>query len=427
MTRDITSASSRRRFLKTTGAGAGIATLAGCLVGDDDDDGDTGGGDDATGGNGDGGDDDAEPITIAGLQPYSGPFALYGDTHTEGIEYAIEEINANGGIDGRPLEHDAIDTESAPGEAATILTNQVESEDAIAAVGPVSSDVGVTASQTAEDLGVPLYLHAAGNLDILDKDSRYTFRTALPPAPAFIQAVADIIDSKGFDTVGAINGDYAWGISAETAIDRVFPDDLDLTSAMAPAGESDFVPYLRDMPDDLDILVGSGHPPGLNDMFRQMLEIDLEPELFTAAVSPPEASYGAIGDDVANGFTFGHLPDVYSEEYQEIAEQFSEDTGEYFGPTQAAGYVTGHLIAEGLREADEISRDGLSDAMRDIEFDTIYAEPIQYTEWGELDQFQLIWSGFELDAPDYYPENDFDLVEEFRTDTLDATDPEDFA
>ena len=419
MARDIITASSRRKFLKTTGAGTGIVTLAGCLVGDDD----------TTDGDGDGvdnGDGDAEPITIAGLQPYSGPFALYGDTHTRGIEYAFEEINDEGGIDGRPLEHNGIDTESEPGEAATILTNQVEAEDAIAAVGPVSSDVGVTASQTAEDIGVPLFLHAAGDLEILGRDSRYTFRTALPPAPAFIQAVADIIDGRGYTTVGAINGDYAWGLAAETAIDRVFPDNIDLTTAMAPAGESDFVPYLRDMPDDMDILVGSGLPPGLNDMFRQMLEVDLEPELFTAAVSPPEASYGAIGDDVTEGFAFGHLPDVYSEEYQELAQRFYDDTGEYFGPTQAAGYVTGRLIAEGLRQAGEVSRDALSDAMREIEYDTIYAEPIQYTEWGELDQFQLIWSSFELEAPDYYPEGDFDLVEEFRTDTLDATDPEDF-
>ncbi|WP_280586654.1 ABC transporter substrate-binding protein [Halorubrum sp. Boch-26] len=412
MTKDITNTSSRRQFLKTTGAGAGVTALAGCLVGDD---------------GGDGGDGDSEEsIVVAGLQPYSGPFALYGDTLTLGIEYAFQEVNDEGGIEGRELEHSATDTESDPGEAASILTSKVESEDAVAAVGPVSSDVGVTASQTAEDLSVPLFLHAAGDISILDQDSRYTFRTALPPAPAFIQGVAGIIEDRGFDTVGAINGDYAWGVAAETAISRVFPDDLDLTEAMAPVGESDFVPYLRDMPDDLDILVGSGHPPGLNDMYRQMLEVDLEPEVFTAAVSPPESNYGAIGDDVAEGFMFGHLPDVYSDEYQEVAQQFYEDTGEYFGPTQAVGYVTGHLIAEGLRQADEISREGLSDAMREIEFDTIYANPIQYTEWGELDQYQLIWSGFEIEAPDYYPDGDFDLTEEFRTDVLDAVDPSEY-
>ncbi|PAU83008.1 leucine ABC transporter substrate-binding protein [Halorubrum salipaludis] len=412
MTNDITRSSNRRQFLKATGAGTGVAALAGCLVGDSGGDG------------GDGSDD--EPIVVAGLQPYSGPFALYGDTHTSGIEYAFEEVNADGGVEGRELEHNAIDTESDPGEASSILTSEVESEDAVAAVGPVSSDVGVTAAQTAEDLEVPLFLHAAGDIDILSRDSRYTFRTALPPAPAFIRGVAGIIDDRGFDTVGAINGDYAWGIAAETAIEREFPESLDLTMSMAPAGESDFVPYLRDMPDDLEILVGSGHPPGLNDMYRQMLEVDLEPEVFTAAVSPPESNYGAIGDDVAEGFLFGHLPDVYSEEYQSIAEEFYEETGEYFGPTQAVGYVTGHLIAEGLRQADEVSRQALSDAMRDIEFDTIYANPIQYTEWGELDQYELIWSGFELEAPDYYPDGDFDLVEEFRTESLDAVDPEDY-
>lgn len=397
------SGTGRRRFLKVTGAGTGLGLLGGCL-------GLRGGGDD-------------DSITIGGLQPYSGPFALYGDAHTAGVEFAMDEINENGGVLDRDLEHEAVDTESDPGEARSIFTRLVEEEDAVAGVGPVSSDVGVTASEAAEDLEVPLFLHAAGALEILSKESRYTFRTALPPAPAFIEPQAQLIEDRGFESIGAIVADYAWGVAAEASIEEFLPD---VDVAVAPAGESDFVPYLRDLPDDLDLMIGSGHPPGLNDMFGQMREIGLDPELFTAAVSPPQSNHGALGDEVANGFIFAHLPDVYSEEFRETAERFYEETDGYFGPTEAAGYVTTNLIAEGIEQAGEAEPDAIGDAMREIEFDTIYASPIQYTEWGELDQYELIWSGFELEAPEYYPDGEFDLVEEFRTDTLDAVDPDDF-
>lgn len=393
----------RRTFIKATGAGVGVGLTAGCMGGGDED-----------------------TITIAGLQPYSGPFGLYGDAHTAGVEFAMDEINDDGGVLDKELEHVAEDTGSDGSEAVTILNRLVQREGAVAALGPVSSDVGVLTSNAAEDSEVPLYLHTAGDVEILNKDSRYTFRTALPPTPAFIQAVADMIEGEGYTTVGAINADYAWGDAAAEAIERLFPDDLDLTTATAPQGESDFAPYLRDMPDDLEVLVGSGHPPGLNDMFTDMLEVGLDPELMTGAVDPPETNYNGIGDDVANGFTFGHLPDPYSDEYREIAERFYEETGGYFGPTQAAGYVTTHLIAQAIENQESDDPADIAAGTRELEFDTIYAEPIQYTEWGDLQNYSLIWSGFDIEAPDYYPDGDFDLHEVYRTETLDAIDPEEW-
>ena len=418
----------RRTFIKATAAGAGTAGFAGCL-GDDDDDADDGddtapADDSDDGDDGDDGELDVDEIIVGGLQPYTGPFALYGEAHTLGIEYAFDEINANGGVLGAELVHDPVDTESDPSEAVTILTEKVEQDDIIAAVGPVSSDVGVNVAPEAEMLEVPIFMHAAGDLQVLTRDSRYTFRTALPPAPTFIESVYEEVQERGYTEVGAIVGDYAWGHGAEIAIEEFFGDDI--TYELAPVGEDDFAPYLRDMPDGLEVLVGSGHPPGLNDMFSDMLELDMDVEMFTAAVSPPEANYNALGDDVQHGFTFGHLADYYSDEYQDIAHEFNEETGEFFGPSQAAAYVTGYVIAEAIEAAGVHDRSAVADEIRNIELDTIYAEPLQYTEWGEIDQFSLIWSQFELEAPDHYPDGDFDLAEEFRTPVLDGVDPEEY-
>ncbi len=45
-----------------------------------------------------------EPIRIGAINPYSGPFAQYGDEVTRGYELAAEEINAKGGVIGRKVE-----------------------------------------------------------------------------------------------------------------------------------------------------------------------------------------------------------------------------------------------------------------------------------------------------------------------------------
>ncbi len=392
----------RRTFLKTSIAGATLGTLAGCL-------GELRGGDDDT-------------ITIGGLQPYSGPFADFSAAYDPGIEFALQEINDDGGVLDKEVSYESIDTETDPREANTAATQLVEGDGAVALVGPVSSDVGVATANTVEDLEVPLFLHAAGDHQILTTDSRYTFRVGHLPAPTTIQAQAEVVEEEGYDEVAAIIGDYAWGRAVEASIEEFFPVDVQIE--VAPFEEDNFNPYLRNLSDDVEFLVGSGHPSGVHAMFSQMLEIGIEPDLFTAGLQEPTASYNAVGDDISRGFAFFHQPDVYSEEYAEVADRFYEETGEYFGSTQALGYVTTHLIAAGIEAADSEDPSEISAAIRDIEHDTLFSTPLEYSDWGELDNQSQIYSEFELEAPEYYPDGDFRLVESFRSEPLEPYNPD---
>ena len=55
---------------------------------------------------------DAEPIKLGVLEDQSGDFALATIGKVHAIQLAAEEINAAGGIDGRPLELVEYDTQS---------------------------------------------------------------------------------------------------------------------------------------------------------------------------------------------------------------------------------------------------------------------------------------------------------------------------
>lgn len=394
-----------RRSVLAAGAGStAVSLLAGCL----------GGG-------------SGNALTVGGLQPYSGAFADFASDYENGINYAFEEANNDGGVLGQDIEFQGRDTETNPSEAASVARRLVERDDAVAIAGPVSSDVAITASETLEEMEVPLFLHAAGDHEILTKESRYTYRVGHLPAPSVIQAQADIVEEEGYETIGAIVGDYAWGRAVETCLEEFFPDGVDLTIEAAPFSESEFTPYLRELPDDVEFIVGSGHPPGVHNMFTQARSIGLEPDLFTAGLQNPSASYDAIGEDITEGFAFFHQPDQTKERYMNVANQFYEDTGNYFGTTTALGYVTGELIVEGIREADSDDPVDVSDAIRNIELETLFAEPLQYTEWGELDQQRQIYSGFETGSPDYYPDGEFQLTEYARSSVLDPYDPDELS
>ncbi len=436
----------RRTFLKAAGGTAGIGLLAGCSGGG----GESGGGGGETessggsdGGGSDGGNGDSEsnesgsdtestssgdggsgdPLVIGALQPLSGPFTPWGNAHKAGLAFAVEEINADGGVMGRELTVVETDTGSDAAAADSSFRRFVEQESAVAVTGPVSSDVGIRTARTAQDLEVPLFLHMSGSNEAITPETTYTFRVGLLPAATTMQAQAAFVEDAGYTKVGAIIGDYAWGRSVESGIQENFGVDVDIRAA--PVGASDFKSFIRQYPQDLEMMVATGHPPGSLTIATQMNELGYSPEVITGPSFPPGVIAGALGDlAFEGGFTHVHNTDVYSDEFAEVAQRFGESRDAQFDTHTAYGYVTGQLIAAAIEDAGSADPTAIADATRNIEFDTLFANPIQYSDHGELANQVQIYSQLTPEAPPYYPDGDFGFEEQFRTDALPALAPD---
>ncbi len=396
------SAVDRRRFLELTGGSIGTAALAGCL-----------------------GDDEGDEITVGGLQPYTGPFSEVAQEFEDGFEFALSRINADGGVLGRDLVFDSVDTETSSGEAVSIGTQMIERDGVIALTGPISSDVGIQVANLAEEQEVPVVFNQVGSHAAITRESRYSFRLGLLPAPTTATAQAQFIEANDFDSVRAIIADYAYGRAFETAIEREFPDDIDMDTVVAPFGEDDFVPYLRDMPDDLDVLIATSHPAGAMSIFRQQRELDVDPE-YVIGNSEANPVWNVLGEDATEGWLSVHQPYPYSDTYGTTAEEYSSDTDGYFGILASLGYVAAELIATAIEDAGEADPVAVADAIRGAELDSLFSEPVQYTEWGELQGKRQVLSSFETGAPDHYPDGEFHLEEEFVSEPLDGFDPNEY-
>ena len=62
----------------------------------------------------------ADPINIGSVMDLSGPVATLGQYAKRGADVAVKEINAAGGINGRPLELISLNSESKPDLAASL-------------------------------------------------------------------------------------------------------------------------------------------------------------------------------------------------------------------------------------------------------------------------------------------------------------------
>ncbi|MEY7851659.1 ABC transporter substrate-binding protein [Natrarchaeobius sp. A-rgal3] len=408
--------------MKTTGAAVSAGLVAGCMGGNGNGNGGNGG--NGNGGNGNG-DDDGGPITIAGLQPMSGNFSVYGPAHTAGVEFAIDRINANGGVLGRDLEVQTVDTGGSAQDAVTSFTQMIEQDGVVAGLGPVATEAAIQAGEVADDMEVPLFMHAAGAAAVTPTDSRYRFRTALAAAPTCAAAQAQIAEANGYTEIGMIIEDGEWGYEYETAVEALFPDDVTLETDFAPIPENDFIPYLRDMPDEVDMFLGAAHPAGINSIVEQMDEIGMSTDLFVGAITPASATYGALGDHVADSFAYFHQIDPYTDEYEEIATEFYEEEGGLFDTAEASGYATVEIIADAVEGAGTTDPVEVAEEIRTGSFETIFASPVEYTEWGELDNVVQVYNSFDVgEAPSYYPDGEFRLEEFHRTDPIEAHNPD---
>lgn len=393
----------RRNYVKAIGAGVSTTLVAGCFGS---------------------GEEDGETITIVALEPMSGVFSVYGPRHRDGAEFAAEQINADGGVSDRDVEIQVVDTEGDGEEAATAFTQAIERNNAVAAIGPGSSEAAIRAGDVAQQNEVPVYLHAAGAVAANPRDNEYVFRTSLPATPTVGRAQGQIIEEGGYNNIGVIFEDGVWGDEYSAAIEAYFPDDINLTTETAPIPETDFVPLLRQFPDDIEVILGTGHPGGISSMYGQAYEVGLDPDLYLGAITPMEADYEAIGDNIEDSFASFNATDMYSDNYVETASTYLEETGGIFDHAQVNGYISVQLIANSIEEAGSAEPTDIAEGTLSGSFDLLFGSPIEYTEWGEIDNSVQIYNSFSLgDSPEHWPDVGFAPEEAFRTDPLPAYEP----
>lgn len=95
------------------------------------------------------------PIKVGVPLGLTGAAAATGSWARMGVELAAEEINADGGIDGREVELVLADTELNPTKAVTAVNRLVSQEDVDLVIGPLTSDESLATLPILTQAGIP--------------------------------------------------------------------------------------------------------------------------------------------------------------------------------------------------------------------------------------------------------------------------------
>jgi len=104
-----------------------------------------------------------EPILIGHFASMTGSEATWGVSTDAGIQLAIKEQNAAGGVQGRPLKVITYDNQGKQQESATAVTRLVTQDKVVAVLGEVASSRSIAGGQVAQRFGVPMITPSSTN------------------------------------------------------------------------------------------------------------------------------------------------------------------------------------------------------------------------------------------------------------------------
>jgi ABC-type branched-subunit amino acid transport system substrate-binding protein len=166
-------------------------------------------------------------LVIGTLLPETGNLAFLGPPEVAGVQLAINDINAAGGVLGQPVQLVTGDSGDASTDTATQTVDRLLQSGVNAIIGAASSGVSLTVIDTITGAGV-LEFSPANTSDQFTtyNDQGLYFRTA-PPDTLQARALADLIGQDGNNTIGilATNDPYGTGLS-ENTVNNLVSDGL---------------------------------------------------------------------------------------------------------------------------------------------------------------------------------------------------------
>ncbi|MFC5522142.1 ABC transporter substrate-binding protein [Polaromonas jejuensis] len=189
-----------------------------------------------------------EPVKVGLVSSKSGVFAQQGEEVMRAVQFAIDEANAKGGVDGRKVEVQIADDEGTP-DAGRRVAEKLARDGHNLLIGAIPSSISLAIAQNL-DRWDAAYFVVASKSDKLTGDTckPRSFRTNHSDAMdiAMINEWAKSVKGKNFAVLGA---DYVWGRDSGESFKKAIEASGRSVplSLYAPLGTKDFSPYIAQL------------------------------------------------------------------------------------------------------------------------------------------------------------------------------------
>ncbi|MDI9627743.1 MAG: ABC transporter substrate-binding protein [Acidobacteriota bacterium] len=343
----------KRRFAAIAAAALSLSLLAGC------------------GGSGSA-DSNADVVRIGLNYELSGPVATYGDASVKGIQMAVEEINAAGGVDGKQIEIVKYDNKSEPAEATTLATKLMANDGVVSVIGPATSGSFKATIPVATQNKVPVVSGSATADDLLVQNGvlqEFAFRTCFSDSyqgTAMANFASENLSAKTAAILKDTSSDYAKGLADNFAAQFTANGGTIVAEEGYVASETEFNATLTRMKSQsFDVMYVPGYYNEVGLIIKQARDQGIDqPILGGDGFDSPGLLEKAGAAALNNVFFTNHYSSLDSDPtVQAFIQAFKDKYGEEPNAFHALGYDTAYFVVDAIGRASEPTGEAIQQAM----------------------------------------------------------------
>lgn len=330
--------------------------------------------------------DAPEFIEIGASIPLTGKFGSLGSQVKVGYEYAIADINADGGVYvaeyGKkiPLRLTAYDDESDPTKAVSNLEKVYSEQDVVAYLGGAASGMHAATTAIAEKNKVPYLGVSFAWWNIHQRGYKYLF-SPFPKSPDqardVFAALTDLVSADQKPTKIAVFQEKTdWG-NEEGGLFKSMagPAGYEIVyyAEYAPGTTDYSTLILEAQAAGADMLLGMPTTPDGIAIVKQVAELGWKPKFIMLNRAPDASTWGESTGDAGNGvslFAGWH----YGENYEGVAELNAKHETDFGRPSDilvGPAYACVQILADAIERAGTLDRDAVRDAIADTDMMTV--------------------------------------------------------
>jgi len=333
----------------------------------------------------------AQPIVIGVSTAQTGPAAVAAEWELWGVNLAVEEINAAGGVLGRKLEILVMDNKCNPSEAVNVANKLVEAK-VVAIEGSHCSSAHLASMKIIQDAKIPMITGIASNPQITTLSGKggndYAFRISASDAGMMQALGIYLADKKPFKTVAIVAEDSDFGRGGSDAFKAavVTKAGLEVVSTdIHPQNAPDFTSILTRLqqrrPDAIATFQLGGD--SLN-FLRQAMQIGVRIP-FTGRIelggrNTPIIEAGGLEKSVS---AWQYSPYAESASNKAFAEKIrAKYKSEPYLQTWA-GYDSIRVLAQAIKDAGSTDGSKIKDAIKAMSFTNVMGKTVKFDEYNQ--------------------------------------------
>ena len=361
----------------------------------------------------------AEPIKIGCSMALTGGVAAIGKQVLAALEIWKDDVNAKGGLLGRPVELDYYDDQSNPSNVPPIYTKLMEVDKVDLLIGPYATNmvapaIPVVAAHNMTTIGI---LANAANSKF--HYPRYFSMLSSGPEPEksfsngfFALAMQHKDELKTIALVGA-DAEFAQNAIAGTRENLKTLPFTTVFDRSYPPSTTDFTPILRAIQaTNPDIVYAAAYPPDSVGIVRAANEIGLTPKMFGGTligltITAVKMQLGPLMNGIVNTDAFLPAQSVMTPELKHMLDAYAAVAAkEGIDPLGYAlapfGYAAGQVLGDAVTATQSLDQDKIAQYIHANEFKTVvgaisFGPDGEWTKSGQFEtQFQHV-TGHTLD------------------------------